>query len=58
LLGGKLMVRGFVRGICDPRRSTMNEQAVHKQRGADIAEIAFYSALVLLVTLLGVYVPA
>jgi len=36
----------------------MNEQAVHKQRGADIAEIAFYSALVLLVTLLGVYVPA
>ena len=36
----------------------MNEQAVHKRRGADIAEIALYSALVLLVMLLGVYVPA
>jgi hypothetical protein len=43
-----------------PRRSTMNEQAVHKRRGTapDVAEVVLYSALVLLVTLLSVYVPA
>jgi hypothetical protein len=38
----------------------MNEQAVQKRRGAapDVAEAVLYSALVLLVTLLSVYVPA
>jgi hypothetical protein len=46
--------------ILRPRRSTMNEQAVQKRRGAapDVAEVVLYSALVLLVTLLSVYVPA
>jgi hypothetical protein len=38
----------------------MNEHAVEQRRGRgpDIAEVAFYSALVLLVMLLSVYVPA
>jgi hypothetical protein len=38
----------------------MNEQAVQEQRGRglNIAEIAFYSVLVLLVMLVSVYVPA
>jgi hypothetical protein len=36
----------------------MNEQAVQKRRAPDVAEVVLYSALVLLVTLLSVYVPA
>ena len=38
----------------------MNEQAVHERRGRGltIAEVAFYSALALVVTLLSVYVSA
>jgi hypothetical protein len=38
----------------------MNEQAVQEQRGRgfNIAEVAFYSVLVLLILLLSVYVPA
>jgi len=38
----------------------MNEQAVQDRRGPglNIAEVAFYSVLVLIVTLLSVYVPA
>jgi hypothetical protein len=36
----------------------MNEQAVHERRSLNIAEVAFYSVLVLLVMLLLVCVPA
>ena len=38
----------------------MNEQAVQERRGRglNIAEVAFYSVLVLLIMLLSVYVPA
>ena len=37
----------------------MNEQAVQERdRGLNIAEVAFYSVLVLVVMLLSVYVPA
>lgn len=38
----------------------MNEQTVQDQRGRglNIAEVAFYSALVLVILLLLVYVPA
>jgi hypothetical protein len=38
----------------------MNEQAVQegRGRGLGIAEVAFYSVLILLVMLLSVYVPA
>jgi hypothetical protein len=38
----------------------MNEQAVQERRGRGltIAEVAFYSALALVVMLLSVYVPA
>jgi hypothetical protein len=38
----------------------MNEQAVQQRpgRGLDIAEVAFYSVLVLIIMLLSVYVPA
>jgi hypothetical protein len=38
----------------------MNEQAVQEQRGWDlnVAEVAFYSVLVLVIMLLSVYVPA
>jgi hypothetical protein len=38
----------------------MNEQAVQERRGRglNIAEVAFYSVLVLVVTLLWVYIPA
>jgi len=38
----------------------MNEQAVQKRQGAapDVAEVVVYSALLLLVTFLSVYVPA
>jgi hypothetical protein len=37
----------------------MNEQAVQeRRRGLNIAEVVFYSVLVLLVMLLSVYVPA
>jgi hypothetical protein len=38
----------------------MNEQAVQEQRGGglNIAEVAFYSVLILVVMLLSVYVPA
>jgi hypothetical protein len=38
----------------------MNEQAVHARqgRGLNVAEVAFYSVLVLVVVLLSVYVPA
>jgi hypothetical protein len=45
--------------VYDQRRSTMNEQAVQeRRRGLNIAEVVFYSVLVLLVMLLSVYVPA
>jgi hypothetical protein len=46
--------------VYDRRRSTMNEQAVQERwgRSLNIAEVAVYSVLVLLVTLLSVYVPA
>jgi hypothetical protein len=48
------------RSVYDRRRSTMNEQAVQERRGRglNIAEVAFYSVLVLLIMLLSVYVPA
>jgi hypothetical protein len=38
----------------------MNEQAVQQSRGQglNIAEVAFYSVLVLVIMLLSVYVPA
>jgi hypothetical protein len=38
----------------------MNEQAVQEQRGRglNVAEVAFYSVLVLVIMLLSVYVPA
>jgi hypothetical protein len=38
----------------------MNEQAIQERqgRGLSIAEVAFYSVLVLVVMLLSVYVPA
>ena len=38
----------------------MNEQAVQQRRGRglDIAEVAFYSVLVLIIMLLSLYVPA
>jgi hypothetical protein len=38
----------------------MNEQAVQQRRGRglDIAEVAFYSVLVVIIMLLSVYVPA
>ena len=38
----------------------MNEQTVQEQpsRGLNIAEVAFYSVLVLVIMLLSVYVPA
>jgi hypothetical protein len=44
----------------DRRRSTMNQQAVQQRRprGLNIAEVAFYSVLVLVIMLLSVYVPA
>ena len=58
--GGSLMVRRSMRAICDPRRSTMKQQAVEERRdwGADIMEVGFYSVLILVVTLLWVYIPA
>jgi hypothetical protein len=36
----------------------MNEQTLPERRGLNIAEVAFYSALVLVILLLSVYVPA
>jgi len=38
----------------------MNQQALHewRRRGLDIAEVAFYSVLVLVIMLLSVYIPA
>ena len=38
----------------------MNEQAVQERRGGslNVAEVAFYSVLVLVLMLLSVYVPA
>ncbi len=38
----------------------MNQQAAQerRQRGFNIAEVAFYSVLVLVVTLLSFYIPA
>jgi hypothetical protein len=38
----------------------MDQQAVQerRRRGLNIAEVAFYSVLVLVITLLSVYVPA
>jgi hypothetical protein len=44
--------------ICGRRRSTMNEQAVQERRAPDVAAVAFYSVLLLLVMLLSIYVPA
>jgi hypothetical protein len=57
---GRLMVRKSMRAICDPRRSTMKQQAIDEQWdwGADIMEVGLYSVLILVVTLLWVYVPA
>jgi len=42
------------------RRSTMNQQAVQERRrqGLNIAEVAFYSVLVLVIMLLSFYIPA
>jgi hypothetical protein len=56
--GGMLIVGH--RSVYDRRRSTMNEQALQERRGRglNIAEVAFYSVLVLLIMLLSVYVPA
>src|SRR5262249_38432304 len=58
--GGRLLVRRSMRAICDPRRSTMKQQAVEERRdwGADIMEVGFHSVLILVVTLLWVYIPA
>jgi hypothetical protein len=41
-------------------RSTMNQQAVQerRRRGLNIAEVAFYSVLVLVIMLLSFYIPA
>jgi hypothetical protein len=38
----------------------MNQQAAEerRRRGLDIAEVAFYSGVVVVITLLSVYVPA
>jgi hypothetical protein len=38
----------------------MNQQAFQerRRRGLDIAEVAFYSVVVVVITLLSVYVPA
>ena len=36
----------------------MNEHTVQEPRGFTIAEVAFYSALVLVVMFLSIYVPA
>ena len=38
----------------------MNQQAVHepRHRGLNIAEVAVYSVVILVITLLSVYVPA
>jgi hypothetical protein len=38
----------------------MKRQAIGERRkwGADIMEVGFYSVLILVVTLLGVYIPA
>jgi hypothetical protein len=38
----------------------MNQQAVQewRRRGLNIAEVAFYSVLVVVITLVSVYVPA
>jgi hypothetical protein len=46
--------------VYDRRRSTMNQQSVQerRRRGLNIAEVAFYSVLVLVIMLLSVYVPA
>src|SRR2546428_5105097 len=46
--------------VDDRRRSTMEQQAAQgrRRRGLNIAEVAFYSGLVLVITLLSVYVPA
>jgi hypothetical protein len=44
--------------VCDRRRSTMNEQAVQERRAPDVAAVAFYSVLFLLVMFLSVSVPA
>jgi len=48
------------RSVYDRRRSTMNEQAVQQRRGQglNIAEVTFYSVLVLVIMFLSVYVPA
>ena len=49
-----------MRAICDPRRSTMKQQAIEERRdwGADIMEVGLYSVLILVVALLWVYIPA
>jgi hypothetical protein len=36
----------------------MNEQAVQERRAPDVAAVALYSVLFLLVTFLSVYIPA
>jgi hypothetical protein len=43
---------------CDRRRSAMNEQVVQERRAPDIAAVALYSVVLLLVTFLSVYIPA
>jgi hypothetical protein len=44
----------ILRAICDPRRSTMKQQAVAERRdwAADIMEVGLYSVLILVVMLL------
>src|SRR5262249_25979039 len=56
---GRVMVRRFMRAICDPRRSHHETAGVEERRdwGADIMEVGLYSVLILVVTL-WVYIPA
>jgi hypothetical protein len=50
----------WVGSVYDRRRSNMDQQAVQvwRRRGLNIAEVAFYSVLVVVITLVSVYVPA
>src|SRR5215831_10317008 len=59
-LGGRLIARASARAICHSRRSTMKQQAIEGRRdwAAAIIEVGLYSALILVVTLLWVYIPA
>src|SRR5260221_1897598 len=52
--------RGDALPLINLERSTMNQQAVQerRRRGLNIAEVAFYSVLVLVIMLLSFYIPA